>query len=98
MEVKSGTGGTGLPRYGGIGGKGGSIILRANEKVTMRSLASATHGKMIKASNGCNSERKGIIGKPGDDVTIDVPVGISVFSRNGILKGKFLHPFQAHEL
>jgi len=54
--VKSGQGGDGSRQLGGIGGNGGSIILKANSSTTLKNLYSANLKKRFIAQNGENSK------------------------------------------
>lgn len=46
--------------------------------------------KRIAASLGENSSVKCILGKPGDDVTINSPTGITVYNEYGKQLGNFI--------
>lgn len=39
LHVMGGTGGTGLPKFGGIGGQGGCVYCIGNERATFEKLA-----------------------------------------------------------
>lgn len=88
IRVKAGGGGFGLPRYGGIGGRGGNIILQAKEGIDLTMIQKNLKGKLVVAGHGFNSDKKGIIGKVGNDVTIGVPPGVEVRTSKGIKLGK----------
>ncbi|KAK0081143.1 hypothetical protein PV325_012727 [Microctonus aethiopoides] len=82
LRVKGGTGGMGLPRYGGIGGKGGDVVAVATEDLTLTHLADKYKDRKIVAEHGNHSEQKGIIGVPGNDVLLPVPRGVTVYRQN----------------
>ena len=42
----------------------------------------------LKAGNGSESSKKGLIGISGKDLNISVPIGISVYDENRIKLGK----------
>lgn len=85
---RSGKGGAGsahLARYagnpkggpdGGDGGRGGHIILRGNSQ--MWTLLHLRYTKHIFAKNGTDGSREKRTGADGEDVIIDVPIGIVV--------------------
>ena len=55
VYVKSGNGGKGLPKLGGIGGDGGSIIIEAKNNITLKQVYSSNLKKRYIAANGENS-------------------------------------------
>ncbi|XP_043249909.1 GTP-binding protein 10 homolog isoform X2 [Colletes gigas] len=87
IHVKGGFGGSGLPRYGGIGGKGGDVCVISKEGLTLEVVKSRLKDKKIKAEPGGASTSMGIIGVPGADLNINVPVGITVYDTNNIKLG-----------
>lgn len=78
IYVQGGPGGMGLPKYGGIGGPGGDVILEAHKGITLRHVKKKYPHKRIRASTGTNSTARCIYAKKGDDHTIRVPAGITV--------------------
>ncbi|XP_053994610.1 GTP-binding protein 10 homolog [Hylaeus volcanicus] len=82
IHVKGGSGGSGLPRYGGIGGKGGDVYVVSDEKLTLEKVKSKITDVKLKAESGNPSTMRGIIGTPGKDLNINVPVGITVYDEN----------------
>ncbi|KYM96299.1 PREDICTED: GTP-binding protein 10 homolog [Cyphomyrmex costatus] len=87
LHVRGGTGGSGLSRYGGMGGAGGNIYLVAKDKLTLESVAQTLKTKRVVADCGSDSSARGIIGSPGQDKIISVPRGILVYNQNGVLLG-----------
>ncbi|XP_070154174.1 GTP-binding protein 10 homolog [Polyergus mexicanus] len=88
LHVRGGTGGAGLPRYGGIGGAGGNVYMIAKDGLTLENVVKTLKSKRIKADSGSDSKAKGIIGTPGQDKVISVPRGIMIYNQNGILLGE----------
>ncbi len=86
--VKAGKGGDGLVSwrrekyepaggpYGGDGGNGGSIILKADEGI--RTLMDFRYKRSYHGENGENGKTKNQYGKGGKDVVLKVPVGTLV--------------------
>lgn len=72
----------GLPRYGGIGGKGGDVVAVATEDLTLTHLADKYKDRKIVAEHGNHSGQKGIIGVPANDVLLPVPRGVTVYRQN----------------
>ena len=61
---------------GGDGGRGGSVIVRADAR--LRTLVHLKYARHIRAKAGENGGRNTRTGKNGADVTVDVPVGTIV--------------------
>lgn len=79
IRVKGGNGGAGLPRFGGIGGKGGDVYIRASQNVkTLHSLLRRNPSKYFVARDGEVSRRTYLLGRAGHDFIIKVPVGVTV--------------------
>lgn len=89
IHVKAGKGGNGCVSFrrekyiefggpdGGDGGDGGSVYLRA--KSGINTLADFRYNRSFKAENGRPGEGRQKIGRSGEDLTIDVPLGTQVF-------------------
>lgn len=88
IYVRGGSGGMGFPKYGGIGGKGGNVIVVATEGVTLKSLLNKNPTKRFIAANGGNSHKNRILGESGADITIPVPVGVTVLNDFGQVLGE----------
>lgn len=92
IYVRGGRGGNGLPRYGGIGGKGGDVYLKAVSNISLKDVVNKKPNKRYIAGEGEPSRKYRILGRPGEDLTIDVPIGISVINQNKILIGDLNEP------
>lgn len=85
IHIKAGDGGDGVVRWrhekgidlagpaGGNGGKGGDVYLRAIRDIAV--LARYKNTKEFDAENGEAGMKKGMHGKNGGDLIIDVPIG-----------------------
>lgn len=85
--VRGGAGGMGYPRYEGIGGKGGDVILRAVKSTKLRDLVDVNPTQRYTAASGTNSMKKILIGQPGEDQIIAVPLGVTVTTDEGRVIG-----------
>lgn len=93
IEVRSGKGGDGAIAFrrekyvakggpaGGNGGRGASIILRANGKIN--TLFAFRHSKCFIGPDGEKGGIKNQYGRGSEDVYVDVPVGTVVFEEEG---------------
>ena len=89
IEVRSGKGGDGAIAFrrekyvpkggpaGGNGGRGASVILRANSKIN--TLFNFRHSKCFIGADGEKGGIKNQYGRHSDDVYVDVPVGTVVY-------------------
>ena len=85
IRLKAGNGGDGIVAFkrekynplggpsGGDGGKGGSIIFKADSNKS--TLLDLKYSKLIKAENGDNGKTNNMYGESKEDVIIRVPVG-----------------------
>lgn len=88
IYARGGTGGMGLPRYGGTGGRGGHVYAVATEGLSLYDVERKYRDKKIIAPHGEPSTAKGIIGVIGKDVEIPVPTGVTIFDRTGAVLGE----------
>lgn len=87
LHVKGGTGGTGLPNYGGLGGQGGCIYCVGKEKADLRSIMNKYRAKTITAGHGEDSRKTKIVGNPGQDIKLEVPLGVTIYREDGEVLG-----------
>ncbi|MDC0533811.1 GTPase ObgE [Candidatus Pelagibacter sp.] len=92
IYVKAGNGGDGSPSFrrekfieyggpdGGDGGKGGSIILKAEKN--LNTLIDYRYQQHHKAKRGDNGSGQNRTGKSGDDLILSVPLGTQVFEED----------------
>ncbi len=104
IDVRSGKGGNGLCSFrrekfvplggpdGGDGGKGGSVILRANEQYT--TLLDMGNSRIYKADNGEDGGAARCTGKSAKDLIIDVPCGTIVKDSAGHILADLTEPGQ----
>ncbi|XP_031789505.1 GTP-binding protein 10 homolog [Nasonia vitripennis] len=88
FHIKAGTGGSGLAQYGGIGGRGGDVYVRAKEGFLLKDLSKYVSKKTLSAGTGFDSTKKGILGQAGEDLIINVPPGVTVYHENGSIIGE----------
>jgi len=92
IYVKAGNGGDGSPSFrrekfieyggpdGGDGGKGGSIIIKAEQN--LNTLIDYRYQQHHKAQRGDNGSGQNKTGKGGDDLILKVPLGTQVFEED----------------
>lgn len=80
VHVQSGDGADGLDKFGGLGGRGGDIVLEANPKETLDTFYKRWRKtQLIKAESGQKSKQTRIFGHNGASKILSVPVGVSAF-------------------
>ena len=92
IYIKAGNGGDGSPSFrrekfieyggpdGGDGGKGGSVILKAEQNLnTLIDFRYQQHHKAERGENGAGQNRTG---KSGEDLILNVPLGTQVFEED----------------
>ena len=94
VDVKAGNGGNGMVAFrrekfvpnggpaGGDGGRGGSIVLQADEG--LRTLMDFRYTRKFKADNGGNGMIKQMTGRSAKDRIINVPLGTVVTDADSI--------------
>ncbi|VVC98599.1 GTP-binding protein 10 homolog [Leptidea sinapis] len=83
LHVKGGTGGTGLPKYGGLGGQGGCVYCIGKETTNLGYIMGRHRGKTLTAGHGEDSRKTKIVGTPGDDIKLEVPLGVTIYREDG---------------
>jgi len=96
VELHAGKGGDGVAAFrrekfipkggpsGGDGGRGGSILIRANRN--LNTLIDYRYQTVFRAQNGENGRGKDCYGKSGEDLILEVPVGTNIIHRDSGLK------------
>lgn len=87
LHVKGGSGGTGLPKYGGLGGQGGCVYCVGKENANLLSITNKYRGKTLAAGHGEDSRKTKINGSPGTDLKLEVPLGVTVYREDGTVLG-----------
>lgn len=87
LHVRGGTGGTGLPKFGGLGGQGGCVYCIGKENANLKSVMNKHRGKTVSAGHGEDSRKTKIVGNPGSDVKLEVPLGVTVYREDGKVLG-----------
>ncbi|MBN3315275.1 GTPBA protein, partial [Atractosteus spatula] len=88
LYVKGGSGGMGLPRLGGQGGRGGDVWVVAEDSVTLKRIKDRHPQKRFVAGVGENSSIRALKGNKGQDCEIFAPTGITVASDDGKVLGE----------
>ncbi|XP_063342577.1 GTP-binding protein 10 [Pelmatolapia mariae] len=83
LYVRGGSGGMGLPRLGGQGGKGGDVWVVATKNMTLKRIKDKFPQKRFVADAGANSGVRAMKGERGADKEILAPVGITVTTDEG---------------
>ncbi|CAH0556661.1 unnamed protein product [Brassicogethes aeneus] len=81
--VSGGSGGNGLPKFGGVGGKGGDVNVIAKEEVTLDDVYKKNKSKRYVAESGRHSSHNFILGVAGENNNFEVPVGVTLYDENG---------------
>ncbi|CAG9095419.1 unnamed protein product [Plutella xylostella] len=87
LHVKGGTGGTGLPKYGGLGGQGGCVYCVGKEGADLKNIMTKYRARTIAAGHGEDSRKNKIVGSPGEDAKLEVPLGITIYGEQGKVLG-----------
>ncbi|XP_069504468.1 GTP-binding protein 10 [Ambystoma mexicanum] len=88
LYTKGGTGGMGLPRLGGHGGKGGDVWIVAKDDINLKTIKDRFPHKRFVAGIGANSSIRALKGGRGKDCIVEAPTGISVTSDDGEILGE----------
>ncbi|GAA6220681.1 GTP-binding protein 10 [Lates japonicus] len=87
LYVRGGSGGMGLPRLGGQGGKGGDVWVVATKSVTLKRIKDKYPQKRFVGGSGANSSVRALKGDKGKNTEILAPVGITVTTDDGRILG-----------
>ncbi|XP_021476894.1 GTP-binding protein 10 [Oncorhynchus mykiss] len=88
LYVRGGSGGMGLPRLGGQGGKGGDVWVVAQKEMTLKRVKDKYPQKRFIAGVGTNSSVRALRGQKGEDQEVLAPPGITVTNDDGMVLGK----------
>ncbi|XP_064105534.1 GTP-binding protein 10 homolog isoform X1 [Macrobrachium nipponense] len=78
IHVRGGSGGMGYPKFGGVGGKGGDVYVEAIAEQTLSKTLRAEPEKRWLGGVGGNSRKVRILGEPGEDKIVPVPLGTAI--------------------
>lgn len=81
LYVQGGAGGQGLKKITGVGGKGGDVYLVGQTNSTLNQLEKK--GLKYKAGVGNDASKKRVLGDPGNDMMIPVPLGVTLTDDDG---------------
>lgn len=88
LYVRGGSGGMGLPRLGGQGGKGGDVWVVAKKNMTLKRIKDKHPQKRFVSGAGANSSVRALKGETGKDKEISAPIGITVTADDGKILGE----------
>ncbi|KAJ8004974.1 hypothetical protein DPEC_G00141840 [Dallia pectoralis] len=88
LYVRGGSGGMGLPRLGGQGGKGGDVWVVAHKGFTLKTIKDKYPHKRFVAGVGSNSSVRALRGTKGEDQEVLAPSGITVTDDDGKVLGE----------
>uniref|UniRef100_A0A8C4SW93 GTP-binding protein 10 n=1 Tax=Erpetoichthys calabaricus TaxID=27687 RepID=A0A8C4SW93_ERPCA len=88
VYVRGGSGGMGLPRLGGQGGKGGDVWVVAKAGSSLKKINDKYSTKRFVAGTGANSSIHCLKGDKGKDYELHVPTGVSVTTDDGKVLGE----------
>ncbi|CAG9814062.1 unnamed protein product, partial [Phaedon cochleariae] len=83
IYVQGGAGGNGLPKFGGVGGNGGNVVVAAKEDISLETVFKSNKTKQYIAKGGRHASHNFILGIPGEDLRFEVPVGVSIITELG---------------
>ncbi|XP_045108237.1 GTP-binding protein 10 homolog [Portunus trituberculatus] len=79
LHVRGGPGGMGLPRLGGVGGKGGDVYVEGKEGHSLLKVRKARPDQRWVGATGMDSRKYRICGEAGAELVIPVPTGTTVW-------------------
>ncbi|OWF51029.1 GTP-binding protein 10-like [Mizuhopecten yessoensis] len=84
LHVRGGSGGQGIQKFGGSGGDGGCVYVKANKDIeNLHTVLESNPKKRYVAEVGQDSRKHWILGNSGEDICIEVPLGVSVKDQDG---------------
>lgn len=90
LYLTAGNGGNGLPKYGGIGGRGGDIVFQADGNIpNLLKLASNYPSRHVIAQHGEESHKFKLFGKEAPQTLVKCPVGVTVVDNLGNVLADF---------
>ncbi|KAL4222035.1 GTP-binding protein 10 [Mactra antiquata] len=87
IHTSGGPGGHGFAKFGGIGGRGGHVIVKASKDAKFKDILQANPRKRFFASPGGDSSRRVLLGMNGEDTILHVPLGVTVSNDEGLVLG-----------
>lgn len=73
-----------MPKFGGIGGNGGNVIVKGDRKThSLLQLKRMLQSKKLRAGNGEDSRRTRLVGQSGYDLFLKCPLGSVVMGDQG---------------
>lgn len=87
IYARGGSGGQGLPKYGGVGGQGGNVVIVAKKDRSLANVRSRCPTRRFVAGNGGNSTKFCLSGDRGKDIEVAVPPGVEVLTDEGLVLG-----------
>jgi len=88
IHVKAGTGGQGLPSKGGIGGRGGDVVIVGSKSIALHDVVKREPSKRYTAETGSDSRLFCLYAENAKPLEIPVPLGISAVSEDGKIIGE----------
>ncbi|GMS95729.1 hypothetical protein PENTCL1PPCAC_17904 [Pristionchus entomophagus] len=98
VKVRGGNGGTGLSRYNGCGGRGGSVLFVPRQQMAFSDIVNNVGKSMtVVAKCGESAMKTKLVGADAYDTIIDVPHGVEVVNEeSGVLISRCDKPFHRY--
>ena len=87
IYARGGSGGQGLPKFGGVGGQGGNVVIVAKKQESLVNIRNKNPTRRFVAGNGGNGTKFCLSGERGKDIEIPVPPGVEVITDEGFVMG-----------
>ena len=84
--VQGGGGGQGIKKFTAVGGKGGDVYLVGKLNRDLKAIKRG--GLSYKAGGGVDATRRRVLGDAGDDLAIEVPLGVTISDEDGVIVGE----------